>query len=253
MAFWSTYTAVGVSLGLVMSGVFAGTANWRGSYRWHLGLFVLLFLASWLLPRAPPGGGARPQGLLATWTQSGPLRLSLAFASLVVMGFGVSTVYPEWYARQHAVPVGQASTILAVANLMMVPGGFLAGAVLARGWRNSTLLAALMLTVTAISLPMFVPGLAQPVRFAVMVGWMLAQGAALAVVTAALPRVVANPLQGAAAAGLLSQLAALVTFVTPMIWQPILRGGHWPWFLAVVALAAMAAWTVFPRHAGPPP
>ncbi len=51
---------------------------------------------------------------------------------------------------------------------------------------------------------------------------------------AALPRVVANPMQGAAAAGLLSQLAALVTFVTPLMWQPILqsrrgRASSWWW------------------------
>jgi hypothetical protein len=69
-------------------------------------------------------------------------------------------------------------------------------------------------------------------------------------VVAALPRVVVDPMQGAAAAGLLSQLAALVTFVTPLIWQPILQAGYWPGFVAVVAAVSVGAWLVFPRHSG---
>jgi MFS family permease len=250
MAVWSTYSAVGVSLGLVLSGSFAGTANWRGGYWLHFMMFCLLAASSGLLPRAPavPTGGGPRAGLLSAWREPGPLRLSLTFAMLGVMGFGLSTVYPDWFARQHAVPVGQASNILAVANLVMIPGGLLAGALLARGLDDTRLLAGLMLAVAAISLPLFVPGLAEPGRIAAMVGWMLAQGAAIGVVTAALPRVVSNPLQGAAAAGLLSQLAALVTFVTPLLWQPILQTGRWPGFLAVVAVAAAAAWMLFPRR-----
>lgn len=249
MAVWSTYSAVGVSLGLVLSGSFAGTANWRGGYWLHLVLFGLLLATCWLLPRAPRApASARPAGLLATWTQPGPLRLSLAFAMLVVLGFGMNTVYPEWFARLHQVPVGQASNILALATLVMIPGGFIGGALLARGWGDTRLLTILMLAVTAIGVPLFMPGLGEPARVTAMLGWMLVQGAAIAVVTAALPRVVANPLQGAAAAGLLSQLAALVTFVTPLLWQPVLRSGRWPGFLVIVGLAAAAAWVLFPRR-----
>lgn len=252
MAVWSTYSAVGVSLGLVLSGSFAGTAHWRGGYWLQLMLFGLLLATCWLLPRAPaaPASAAKPAGLLATWTQPGPLRLSLAFAALVVMGFGMNTVYPEWFARQHAVPVGQASNVLAVVTLVMIAGGFLGGAFLARGWNDVRTLTALMLAAVAVSLPLFAPGLPEPLRIAAMVAWMLVQGAAIAVVVAALPRVAANPLQGAAAAGLLSQLAALVTFVTPLLWQPSLRSGNWLGFIAVVAVAAAAAWALFPRRTG---
>ena len=64
----------------------------------------------------------------------------------------------------------------------------------------------------------------------------------------ALPRVVTNPMQGAAAAGLLSQLAALVTFVTPLVWQPILQSRAWPGFIVVVGVAATAALLLFPRR-----
>jgi MFS family permease len=252
MAVWSTYSPVGVSLGMALSASFAGTATWRGGYWLHLMLFAALALASPLLPRLPASGagGARPAGLFAVWTQPGPLRISLAFAMLIVIGFGVTTIYPDWFARQHAVPVGHASNIFSIITLVMIPGGLATGSLLARGWRDGRLLTGIMLATIAVALPMFLPGIGEGARMVAMVGWMLLQGAAIAVVMAALPRVVTNPMQGAAAAGLLSQLAALVTFVTPLVWQPLLQAGRWSGFVVVVAVAAAATWLLFPRRAG---
>ncbi len=252
MALWATYSPIGTSLGLLLSGAFAGTEQWRGGYRIHLALFAVLALASPLLPHEPlaPQGAVKPAGLFDTWTQGGPLRLSLCFAMLIVIGFGSTTIYPQWFVLQHGASVGHASQIFSLVTLLMVPGSLIAGAMLARGWRDMQVLTGLMVVTVAISLPLFMPGLAQPGRIAVMAAWMLCQGAAIAVVMAALPRVVANPMQGAAAAGLLSQLAALVTFATPLLWQPILQARAWPWFLVVVATAAAAAWLLFPRRAG---
>lgn len=250
MALWSTYSPLGTSLGLLLSGTFAGTAFWHGGYRLHLALFALLAITSPLLPRAPaaPRGAAKPAGLFDAWTQSGPLRLSLTFAALIVIGFGTTTVYPEWFAFRHDVPVGDASKIFSGVTLLMIPGSLAAGALLARGRRDAQVLTFLLLAAVAISLPMFAPGLAEAVRIGAMAVWMLVQGAAIAVIMAALPRVVANPLQGAGAAGLLSQIAALITFVTPLVWQPILQARAWPAFIAVVAVAALAAWLLFPRR-----
>jgi hypothetical protein len=250
MALWSTYSPLGTSLGLLLSGSFAGTAFWLGGYRVHLALFALLAITSPLLPHAPAAAraAAKPAGLFEIWTQSGPLRLSLAFAALIVIGFGVTTIYPEWFAFRHAVSVGHASKIFSLVTLLMIPGSLLAGAILARGWRDVHLLGGLMVAALAISLPLFAPGPGEGARIAAMAGWMLVQGASIAVVMAALPRVVVNPLQGAAAAGLLSQIAALITFVTPLVWQPILQARAWPAFIAVVAVAAAAAGLLFPRR-----
>jgi MFS family permease len=249
MALWSTYSPIGTSLGLLLSGAFAGTEQWLGGYRIHLALFALLALASPLLPHALPlpQGMAKRAGLFDTWAQAGPLRLSLSFAMLIVIGFGTTTIYPQWFVLQHGESVGHASKLFSLVTLLMVPGSLIAGAMLSRGWRDMRVLTGLMLATVAISLPLFMPGLAQPGRIAGMAAWMLCQGAAIAVVMAALPRVVADPMQGAAAAGLLSQLAALVTFATPLVWQPILQARAWPGFIAVVAVAAAAALLLFPR------
>jgi cyanate permease len=198
-------------------------------------------------PVAAPVVG-RVRGLFAAWGQPGPLRLSLTFAMLVLIGFGMSNVYPEWYARQHGMDAGRASNILAIFNLAMVPAGFLTGAMLARGWRDSRLLSGLLVLTAVVALPLFKPGVGEIARLTALLAWMLVQGALIAVVIAALPRVVADPRHGAAAAGLLSQLAALVTLVTPPIWQPILHGGWWQGFIAVTAAAALLAWLLFPRR-----
>ncbi len=250
MSLWSTYTPVGMSLGLLLSAHFAGTAAWRTGYLIHLVLFVVLLLAGWWLPRSPVvthATHARP-GLLSAVTQAGPVRLSLTFSALLMMGFGMSTVFPDWFALQHQVSVGAAAGILAMANLAMIPGGLATGWLLARGSRDTTVLATLMVLAVAVSLPLFMPGHDQLLRIVAMLVWLLAQGAAIAVVTAALPRVVANPAQGAAAAGLLSQIAAITTFITPLIWRPILGRGNWLQFLLVVAVSAAAALALFPRR-----
>jgi hypothetical protein len=131
----------------------------------------------------------------------------------------------------------------------MIPGGFLAGALLARGLRDARLLAALMLLAAMLSLPLLAPGANTALRLTALAVWQLTSGAAIAVVTSSLPRVVANPAQGAAAAGLLSQIAALTTFVTPLIWRPILDTGRWLLFIVVVAVAATLALLLFPRPA----
>lgn len=252
MAVWSTYTPVGISLGLVLGGAFAGTDEWRSSYLVHGALFAALLVASFALPHpnaVPPGAPRAASGLFGAWRQTGPLRLALTFAVLVLMGFGMNSVYPQWYSLQHGIDAGGASSILAVVNLAMIPAGFATGALLARGWRDSHLLTALSLATALIAWPLFAPGLGEPVRLVMMVAWMLVQGALIAVVTAALPRVVASPAQGAAAAGLLSQLAALVTFFTPFIWQPLLQGGLWSGFVVITVICAVLTWLLFPRRA----
>jgi MFS family permease len=252
MSVWSTYTPVGMSLGLLLSAKFAGTPAWRSGYLLHALLFAALLVADWWLPRSPvvQQTARKPQGMLAAaLSQVQPVRLSLAFASLVLMGFGMSTVFPDWYASQHQVSVGVASGILAMTNLAMIPGGLFSGWLLARGVRDVTLLGSLMLVAVAVAVPLFMPGHGPALRVAAMLAWLMTQGAAIAVVTAALPRVVANPAQGAAAAGLLSQIAAITTFVTPLVWRPLLAGGNWLLFVAVVMAACIGAIALFPRRA----
>ena len=162
------------------------------------------------------------------------------------MGFGTSIVFPSWYASHHGVSLGTASSILAVANLSMIAGGVLTAFLLGRGVRALRLFSGLAACGLLASIALFTPGLPTMVCLAALGLWLVSSGASTAVVTSSLPRVVADPSQGAAAAGLLSQVAALTTFITPQIWLPVMATGQWGWFIVIVALSWAAALALFP-------
>lgn len=251
MAFWSTYTPVGVSLGLALSSLFAGTEFWRGGYLVHGSLWLAMAVAGTWLPRPPRAAhpNATRPSLLAAYAQPGPLRVAATFAALVVMGFGVNTVFPAWYSQSHGITLAEASRLLAVANLVMILGSFTLLFLLARGvapFRLFLVLAAVSTTVLAL---LFAEGQHEGVLIASLVIWQIANGGAIAVATASLPRVIASPSQGAAAAGLLSQLAALATFLTPPLWLWALGTHRSTTFVVIVACAWLVALTLLPRGA----
>ena len=253
MSFWSTYTPVGISVGLLMSSQFAGTALWRGGYALHATLFAALTLAGLLLPDRPASAqAAAPRGasgLFDAWRQPGPLRIALCFGLLVIMGFGVSTVFPGWYARQQGMSIGSASSLLATLNLIMVLGGLLTATALGRGVAPLRLLMLLaVLGVSAGSL-LFWPGSPQQLGLFALGLWLLASGASTAAITSSLPMVLADPSRGAAAAGLLSQIAALSTFFTPQLWLSLAAHDAWQGFVAIIVTCWLLTLWAFPLRA----
>jgi MFS transporter, DHA1 family, inner membrane transport protein len=258
MAFWSTYTPVGISLGLLIGSHYTGTDGWRGAYGAQGVMFAVLAVAGLLLPvpaAAARTAAGRP-GLLSTYAQPGPLRVALTFGALVVMGLGTNTVFPSWYAQHHGVTVAAASSMYAGLNFMMIVGGLLAAMLLGRGLGPLNLFRILAVLAGISALGLFLPGVATAPTVVALVVWLLASGAATAVVTSSLPRVVRDPTQGAAAAGLLSQVAALTTFVTPQLWVGVLGlgAGAWQGFLVIIALGWAAALLLLPvrqRDAAP--
>jgi predicted MFS family arabinose efflux permease len=256
MAFWSTYTPVGVSLGLALSSAFAGQAFWRGSYLVHALLFLVMAAAGLLLPQPVRTAPSRPglEALLSAYGQPGPLRVALTFAALVIMGFGVNTVFPSWYSQSHGVSLSSAASLLAVSILTMILGSLGVGVLLARGVPPVRIFLGLAVLSIAAAALVFSPGATRSVFFASLLLWLVTSGAGTAIVTAALPRVVASPMQAAAAAGLLSQMAALATFVTPPLWLPMLARGQSGAFVIIVAAAWIAALLLLPRgRAAPAP
>jgi hypothetical protein len=175
--------------------------------------------------------------------------VALTFAALVIMGFGVNTVFPSWYSQTRGTTLAAASGLLAGANLTMIAGSFAVGYLLSRGLAPIRLFLGLAVLSIGEAALLFSPGLSQPVLLATLLAWLVTSGAATAVVTASLPRVVASPLQAAGAAGLLSQMAALATFVTPPLWLPMLARGQSAAFVVIVAAAWIAALALLPRGA----
>lgn len=249
MSLWTTYTPVGFSLGLALVVPFVGGPHWKQAYAVHAVLFFATALAGAALPKvAPPSQatGGRWASMLAAYRQPGPLRLALAFGAVVFMGFGVSSVFPAHFAAAHQLPLATATTTLAVCNLAMVAGSVLTGVLRVRGFAPASLMLAFLGVGVLAGVLIFAPGL--PVAAAVLgvVMWLLCGGASMAVLLTLLPEVVQHPRQGASAAGLLSQVSAVTTFITAPVWLPTEAAGLW-WLLCLFMLAGAAlAWRLMP-------
>lgn len=243
MALWSTATPVGVSLGLLLGGFFAASSLWRGVFAVHGSLFVLAFAVGLLLPkvsRPEPSATTKLSRLalelVTIFAEPGPLRLALTFGALVFIGFGTSTVLPGYLAREHGLSIGEASTLVAVANLAMLVGSLISGALLAKGMPARRLLAFIALGGGLTSVGLYAPGLPLPLVLVALTIWLLGTGAANALVVSSLPLVITSPARGAAAAGLLSQISSIVTFITPPAWLFVSASGQW-WMFCVMASA----------------
>lgn len=252
MAVWSTYTPVGFSLGLVIGSTFAGSGSWKDSFLVHAVIFVLCGAAAFLLPkstraaRKPAGSfAAGVADILSGYTQIGPLRVSLAFGLMAFVGLGTSTVFPSLFANTHAVSLARASNILAAANFANVAGGLGVGFLLSRGVPVRALFIALAIIGSASAIGLYAPGTSITFGIVMLCVWLVASGAGASVVLAALPTV-ASPEKSAAAAGLLSQIAAATSIITPMIFLTIEAHGHWGLLAALVILGWMASTWIIP-------
>ncbi|HEU4624594.1 MAG TPA: MFS transporter [Steroidobacteraceae bacterium] len=264
MALWATYTPVGFSTGLLLAGAFVATDHWRICFVIHAILFISIASMGLVLPNIEqPVAIFRPHTLLSRLKEllsgySDPMlvRLVLALGCVVSIGFGTSTVFPTWFAHEHSLPIGTAAGVLAVANLAMIGGSLLAGALIAKGLRVRTLFAMLAAVGIASGSSLWFPLTPMLLALALLGVWLATTGAATATVMAVLPTVVRNPQKGASAAGLISQTSALVAFLTPPIWIPIAAGDHWTLLIALVMvgwLASLALLPVWGERAAPAP
>ncbi len=236
MTLWSTYTPIGISTGLLLASVFAGSDHWRWTFVAHGALFALVVLVGLWLPKpaADQAKIARPSlaGLLAIYTDSGPVRLSLGFGLVVCIGLGISVVLPTYFAHRFSIPVGTASRLLAGANFAMLIGAYLSNRCFGLGKRYFLSLAAVGVGagIVLFALPLPLPGAVTALAICLAAG-----GGGTSFLLATLPGVVADPRRGAAAAGLLGQISSITTFLTPPFWIFLYGHGGWAAFVAMIA------------------
>ena len=264
MALWATYTPVGFSTGLLLAGAFVATDHWRICFVIHAILFISVASVGLVLPNIeqpvaifrPHTLVSRLRELVSGYSDSKLVRLVLALGCVVSIGFGTSIVFPTWFSHEHALPIGTVATLLAVANLAMIIGSLLAGALIAKGLRVRTLFAMLAVTGIVSGSSLWFPLTPMFVALALLCLWLATTGAATATVMAVLPTVVRSPQKGASAAGLISQTSALVTFITPPIWLPAVAGNRWTLLIALVIggwLSSLVLLPVWGERAAPAP
>ena len=246
MALWSTYTPTGVSLGLLLAAPFAGTPLWRWAFVCHGILFAgAACLGGWLpdLPRVPQTvSPASPPlacragttsarsplaDLLRLYREPRPLRLAVATAILMSIGLGTTTVVPLYFAQVHKISVATSSSLLAFAMVAMILGGIGAGFLLGRKMRASLLYLALAIGGMIAGFLVYAPWVNLPVATAALLLWLLTTGGGTAIMYALLPHVVPDRSRAAATSGLVAQVMAVATFMTPAIYLTLLARGNW--------------------------
>jgi MFS family permease len=252
MSVWTTYMPVGTAIALAVAGAFADGPGWHAVFFGHGSLFLVAAAIGFTLPK-PDRSAAAPRRTLAAqlielrlaYSRPTLLMLAFAFFLMISIGLGANVAFPQYFARVLGLSMGQAASMVAATTLIMVPGSLLAGFVLSRGVKPTTVFAAIAAIGFVAGTMCFVPVLALPSRYLVLAIWFLTSGASVATLMAVLP-LVAEPERRGAAAALLNQAAALATFVNPPIWLAFAGTNGWTPFAGLLAIgwscATIAVW-----------
>jgi predicted MFS family arabinose efflux permease len=253
MALWSTYTPVGTSLGLLIAAFSLSGEHWRNCFAVHGSLFLAVALLGVLVLPKPAARSAnravgKPQILAFLATPEGVRagRLAISFGLMIVLGLGLSVVFPSYFARIHGLSVGVAARDLAAANIVMIIGGTLSGILLSHGGRPASLLLAFGLIGSIAGSGIFFPGFGTGMALTALVLWQICSGVSMAVIASLIPRV-APVSRSASVAGLLSQTGAITTFIAPSLWLAALARPEWWMFVAIIALGWLCCFLVLPR------
>jgi predicted MFS family arabinose efflux permease len=240
MTFWSTATPAAISLGMLLSGSFAGTENWRRPFLIYAVALAVAGSAGLLLPKlASPAQiktsfSDKVRVLFAGYRQTDVVKLAITLFLVSATSLGLNVILPSYIAQTHSVSVASASGLIAGANLAMIVGAFLVGLLLTWGIAPRIMLAGL--AVGAIGFAAAILSPATPIGTVALVfaGWSFVLGAAQAMIFAVLPRVV-DPAAPGLATGVVNQIATLTAFVAPIAFLAALNEGWQAAFIMITA------------------
>jgi hypothetical protein len=136
--------------------------------------------------------------------------------------------------------------MLAFANLAMILGGLGAGFLLARKVRASLLYSALTIGGMIAGFLVYAPWVNLPVATAALLLWLLTTGGGTAIMYALLPHVVRDPSRAAATSGLVVQVMAVTSFVTPAIYLTLQAKGNWIPLAGLVSAGWLVSLMILP-------
>jgi MFS family permease len=240
LTFWSTVTPAAISLGMLLSGSFAGTENWRTPFLIFAVALALAGAAGLLLPKLASPERVKTSfldkvsALFAGYRQTDVVKLAITLFLVSATSLGLNVILPTYISQTHGVSVASASALIAGANLAMIVGAFLVGLLLTRGVAPRIMLTGL--AVGAIGFATAILSPATPISAVALVfaGWSFVLGAAQAMIFAVLPRVV-DPAAPGLATGIVNQIATLTAFVAPIAFLAVLNEG---WRAVAIMIAA---------------
>jgi predicted MFS family arabinose efflux permease len=249
MTFWSTATPTAISLGMLLSGSFAGTENWRNAFLIFAVALAMAGTAGLLLPRLPSpehiktSFSAQIRTLFAGYRQTDVVKLSIVLFFVAATSMGMNVILPTYISQTHAVSVASASGLIAGTNLAMIVGAFLVGLLMTKGAPPRTMFVAMALGASCFAAAILWPATSFAMLALVFAGWSFILGAAQAMIFAVLPRVV-DPAAPGLATGVVNQITMLSTFIAPIAFLMALSVG-WQAVAIMVAMLWMAGMILF--------
>ncbi len=249
MALWSTYTPIGMALGLLIGGLFAGTASWRDTFLVQAVLFVVVGLLILLQHNALPMQTIktfkeRLQDIGNAYRNPTLLLLGTSFLVVVCVGLGTNTTLPAYLTTVHQLNLAEASGRIASVTLIMVLGSFFISYLVSKGTQPRPLFLGVTLAAMIFGTLSFYTDISLNSRMIFIALWFISSGAINACMMMLMP-LVTNPEERASAAAILNQGGAIATFITPPIWLSLTEFNSWIPFAILMCggctlIAAMA-------------
>jgi predicted MFS family arabinose efflux permease len=249
MTFWSTVTPTAISLGMLLSGSYAGTENWRSPFLIFAVALLVAGCAGLLLPRLETHEQGRVsfsdqiRGLFAGYRQTSVVKLAIVLFLVSSTSLGLNVILPTYISQTHAVSVAAASGLIAGANLAMIVGAFLIGVLLTRGVAPRSMLVAMAAGAISLAVAILWPSTSMATLAVVFAGWSFVLGAAQAMIFAVLPRLI-DPAAPGLATGVVNQIATLTSFVAPIAFLRALDAG-WQAIAVMIAILWVAGLALF--------
>jgi MFS family permease len=249
MTFWSTATPAAISLGMLLSGSFAGTENWRTAFLIFAVALAVAGSAGLLLPKlsslehGKTSFSGQIRSLFMGYRQTAVVKLAIVLFLVSSTSLGLNVILPTYISQTHDVSLAAASGLIAGANLAMIVGAFLVGLLLTKGIAPRIMLAALAIGAIGFAVAILSPRTSFGAVALVFAGWSFVLGAAQAMIFAVLPRVV-DPAAPGLATGVVNQIATLTAFVAPIAFLAVVDTG-WQAVAIMIALLWMAGLILF--------
>jgi MFS family permease len=265
MTFWSTVTPVAISLGMLLSGSYAGTEHWRSPFLIFAVALVVAGCAGLVLPRLTAQEHASAsasasvsvsvsasvsvsvfgqiRALFAGYRQTSVVKLAIVLLLVSSTSLGLNVILPTYIAQTHSVSVAAASGLIAGANLAMIVGAFVVGLLLTTGVAPRTMFAAMAVGAISLAVAILWPTTSMATLAVAFAGWSFVLGAAQAMIFAVLPRLV-DPAAPGMATGVVNQIATLTSFVAPIAFLRALDAG-WQVIAIMIALLWVAGLILF--------
>ena len=166
LGIWSAFVPIGMTLVMLGAPLIVGTFGWRGL--WQVNALILLGYALVLKNRTRDltrtAGGPKTgwrlilEDVWKTATAPGPAVLALIFSTYALEWVTVMGFFPTLLMENRGFQAGSSSLLTAVRVAVDIPGNFMGGWLLQRGWRRWRIIAFSSLIMAAGSLVIFNPG-----------------------------------------------------------------------------------------------